>query len=154
MIKDKKFSRDNLQVAIVDDDKDDRLLLNKALAKVNGTTKVDMFSSGEKFLEYLHTPMAELPDISLIDINMPEKDGFQVIREIKNDLNLAPLCVLVYSTSNSHFDIRKAMDAGANGYIQKPNSYRELLGICEVILQKDWRESCPANNLEDFMITY
>ena len=153
MIKEKKFSRDNIQVAIVDDDSDDRILAKKALLKCDDTVDVIEFKGGNEFLEYLRRPMAELPDIVLMDINMPEKDGFGTTAEIKGDLNLAPLCVLIFSTSSNESDIRKAMEAGANGYIQKPNSYKGLLKICADILKRDWRESCPSNETEEFLIS-
>lgn len=151
MIKEEKFSRQHLKIAIVDDDPDDRSLLKKAVIKVESSTKVQCFHNGREFLNYLLSPMAELPDIALIDINMPKLDGFKTTEQIKADLNLAPICVLMFSTSKSKKDIARAITVKANGYIQKPHNYQELLQICRNILRYDWRESCPPYDFDNFV---
>lgn len=151
MIKEKKISRQNLKIAIVDDDPDDLELLKKAVYKVEQSTKVQCFSNGQEFLDYLRSPMAELPDIALIDINMPKLDGFKTTEEIKSDLNLASISVLMFSTSKSNYDIKRAIKVKANGYIQKPHNFKSLLQICQEILEKDWRESSLPNDIDDFV---
>ncbi|NNE93298.1 MAG: response regulator [Verrucomicrobiales bacterium] len=67
--------------------------------------------------EYSH---ARTPDLILLDINMPEKNGFEVLAEIREDKSLSTIPIVMFTTSDEESDIRKAYSMGANSYIEKP----------------------------------
>lgn len=70
-----------------------------------------------------------MPDLILLDLNMPLKDGREVLREIKSDPSLRGIPTIVMTTSADDDDLRYCYDTGANSYIIKPSSYSELLDV-------------------------
>ncbi len=100
-------------------------------AKSNIKNPYMSFNTGAGFLEYISkTDMAALPLLVLIDINMPEMNGFEVLknlRSMKGFENL-PLCSVLSSSSDSQ-DIEKSFELGANAYLVKPNNAKEYLSL-------------------------
>ena len=82
---------------------------------------------------------AKRPDIVLLDLNMPLKDGREVLEEIKNDKGLRTIPVVVLTTSDAEPDILTSYDLGANCYLQKP------LGLSDFLL--------VVKSVEDFWLT-
>lgn len=94
---------------------------------------------GEELLDYLlrrgdYADPAESPDpdLVLLDLNMPRKDGRAALREIREDDRLRRLPVIVLTTSDAERDVYSSYDLGANSYIIKPNSFD---AFCEVMAQ-------------------
>jgi len=73
------------------------------------------------------------PDIILLDLNLPKKDGREVLREIKEDENLHNIPVIVLTTSNAENDIFRAYDLHANAYITKPLDFDQFIKVVESI---------------------
>jgi CheY-like chemotaxis protein len=118
-----------------DDDPDDRLLLRDA-ARECGLGPVSFVDDGEELLAYLRREgkFADAsewpwPSIVLLDLNMPRKDGREVLREIKSDPRLRTLPVVIMTTSSAPFDVAVSYETGASSYITKPVSYEGLLSV-------------------------
>jgi len=71
----------------------------------------------------------ELPDLILLDINMPKKDGFDVLAELKSDPVLRTIPVIVFTTSDCHEDVDRAYQKGANTFITKPVTLADLTHV-------------------------
>lgn len=134
-------------VFLADDDSDDRELFETACSEVDSGILYRTFGDGKSLLDFLKQSDNELPDILFLDINMPKKNGFQCLKEVRNTDRLYDLCVIMYSTSNNSRDICKSYELGANGFVQKPNSFSDLKEILAKIFDTNWRD--PCSKLDD-----
>jgi CheY-like chemotaxis protein len=121
-----------MKILMTDDDSDDKLLALFAFKKLNAAHSMDFVANGQELIDYLVARAesnAELPDLILLDLNMPVKDGRQALREIKADKRLNHLDIIIFSTSTSEDDRNQTLGLGARSFIVKPSNYTELVGI-------------------------
>jgi two-component system response regulator len=122
----------------VEDDPGDRLLTEKSLSATKLDLRLSVVEDGEQALQYLRRQPpyenAAFPDIVLLDLNLPKKDGREVLAEIRQDPDLTHLPVVILTTSQSESDILKSYELHANCYITKPvdlTKFREVLRALE-----------------------
>lgn len=123
-------------ILIAEDDADDRYLLKMAFAEKGLTDNIHFAENGKDVIEYLaknKLHLQQLPKLILLDLNMPQKDGRQVLREIKENSEYKKIPVVVFSTSKNEVVIEKCYELGANSYIIKPISFDGLLQVVEQI---------------------
>jgi CheY-like chemotaxis protein len=121
-----------MKILIADDDSDDRSLASIALTELKSGHVVDFVEDGQQLLDYLNGKVnarQRLPDLILLDLNMPRKDGREALKEIKASASLKGLTVVILSTSTSDDDKRFALNYGAAHYIVKPSAYSDLVSI-------------------------
>lgn len=136
-----------MKILMTDDDYDDRLLALVAFKELNGAHSIDFVTNGQELIDYLTTRLAlkrELPDLILLDLNMPMKDGRETLQEIKGHPKLRHLDVIIFSTSNSQTDREFTLGLGAREYIVKPPDQDKLkdvfMQICDDLITKPgWR---------------
>ncbi len=118
-------------ILIAEDDADDRFLLNAAFKHNEAPEKLVFVENGVELFDFLYSCLnnenCNLPSFILLDLNMPKKDGREVLKEIKSIPLLRNIPVIVFSTSNSNLEIQRCYDLGANSYIAKPNSFEQLV---------------------------
>ncbi|GBF20405.1 response regulator rcp1 [Arenibacter sp. NBRC 103722] len=141
-----------LNIALADDDEDDRTLFKKAMSEIKIKTKLSLFNNGKELMDYLTLPNVILPEIVFLDLNMPIKNGMQCLNEIRNHPRLQDLLVAIYSTSSSEADIEETFVNGANIYINKPNSFGALKQAIEKVLQLNWQYHTSALNKDNFLL--
>lgn len=135
--------RDTLRASILiaEDDPDDQLMLQDAFSEAAPHCQLHFVSNGVELMHYLaraeQNPGTHLPDLLLLDLNMPLKDGRQALQELRANPTFTPLPVVILTTSNSDEDRSACIAGGANGYLVKPPSYKELLNIV-ASLQHYW----------------
>jgi two-component system, response regulator len=119
---------------IAEDDPDDRLLIREAFKESLVSNTIYFVEDGVELLDYLHwhgkfdnPANAPLPDLILLDLNMPRKDGRESLAEIKKDPNLRYIPVVVLTTSKAEEDIMRSYDIGAASYITKPVTFDGLV---------------------------
>jgi two-component system response regulator len=125
----RKFS-----ILIAEDDPDDRFLIKKAFEENKAGETVHFVDNGIKALEYLKKIQEEnhsYPNLIILDLNMPFKNGKEVLKEIKEDVVLKKIPVVIFSTSSNESVIDKCYELGANTYIIKPISFEQLLKVVE-----------------------
>jgi len=129
-------------VLMAEDDSDDRLLVQDALAECCWEGELRFVGDGEELLEYLRQSGkysqpadAPRPGLILLDLNMPRKDGREALREIKADANLRRIPVVVMTTSKASADIGRMYDLGANSFIAKPVQFEALVNVLRVLGQ-------------------
>jgi CheY-like chemotaxis protein len=119
---------------MADDDPDDRLLIKEAFEESLVSNSIYFVEDGVELMDYLrhqdkfsdpHT--APMPDLILLDLNMPRKDGREALAEIKSDPNLRYIPVVVLTTSKAEEDIIRSYDIGAASYITKPVTFDGLV---------------------------
>src|SRR4051794_29242611 len=86
-------------VLLADDDEDDCLLFKDALDELTLPVKLTITNNGEQLMQLLGDPNAALPDIVFLDLNMPRKNGFECLTEIKESERLKQLPIVIFSTS-------------------------------------------------------
>lgn len=116
-------------VLMADDDEDDRLLAHEALLESQETYDMHFVKDGVELMEYLRgegkyrNQPAPKPGLILLDLNMPRKDGREVLAELKSDSVLAEIPVVILTTSNSQEDLQYSHDLGAAFYQTKPVTF-------------------------------
>ncbi|REA55431.1 response regulator [Dyadobacter luteus] len=139
-----------VHILLADDDDDDTSLFQEALEQVPTNTRLDVAENGMELMSILERLKAK-PDLIFLDMNMPVKNGMECLTEIRNSSSYKDIPVVILSTSIADYLIQSAYQAGANLYIQKPNSFSGLISIIKKCLseKEKLRVSVP---LEQFLI--
>ena len=126
-----------INVLLVEDDPGDVLMTREAFAE-NLHNRLDVVTDGEAALDYLRheEPYADAPrpDLILLDLNLPRRDGREVLQEIKADPQLRHIPVIVLTTSQAEEDVLRSYQLHANAYVTKPVDFE---GFVEAIRQID-----------------
>jgi len=141
---------EDIFILIAEDDADDRFLLQAAFEENGFNDKLHFVENGVEVLEYLGQlekdgNSKKFPRFILLDLNMPKKDGREVLKEIKQHPELKKIPVVIFSTTNNEQEMRRCYELGANSYITKPNSFESLLKTVAA-LRSYWMQtsSIPA----------
>ena len=122
-----------IRLLMAEDDPEDQMLVRKAFAQAHLANDFMIVNDGEALMDYLYrrSPYEEAhrPDLILLDLNMPRKDGREALREIKADPRLRAIPVVVLTTSAAEEDILRTYDFGVNSYIQKPVTFSKLVEL-------------------------
>jgi len=123
---------EDIFILIAEDDTDDRFLLRSAFKENGFNDTLHFVENGVELIDYLLStaqPGADirLPRFILLDLNMPKKDGREVLREIKQNPQFKKIPVIIFSTTNNEQEMRRCYELGANSYITKPNSFESLI---------------------------
>lgn len=118
-------------ILMIDDNPTDVLLIKEALAFCEVDSEIYVAEDGIYALEYLkqqgQNPQAPRPDLILLDLNMPRKNGFEVLAELKANPELNTIPVIIYTSSVIKEDIKAAYNSYANGYIRKSVDFDECI---------------------------
>ncbi len=106
------------QILLVEDSSADALLIQEALRQAGLDQPVEVVTDGEQALARLRS--GPLPDLVLLDLNLPRKDGREVLAEVKSDPELRSIPVIVLTTSTAPPDVTFAYTHHANSYVRKP----------------------------------
>ncbi len=117
-----------MDVLLADDDSDDCLLFKDALADFPGRATLTTVSDGEQLMMALERATS-LPDVLFLDLNMPRKNGFECLLEIRSTEKLKSLPVIIFSTSFDPDIARKLYLDGAHFYMRKPSEFRVLTQV-------------------------
>jgi CheY-like chemotaxis protein len=141
---------DEIFILIAEDDADDRFLLQSAFDENGFKDNLQFVENGVEILEYLQSLISaptpkKLPRFILLDLNMPKKDGREVLKELKQHPELKKIPVVIFSTTNNELEMRRCYEMGANSYITKPNSFESLIKTVAA-LRSYWMQtsSIPA----------
>jgi len=135
---------------MADDDADDRFLVQAAFEDNDLINRIVFFEDGEQLLEYyIADNSQEIPHLILLDLNMPKRDGREVLKVIRKNEKWDQVPIIIFSTSNAPDDIFTSYQLGANCYIVKPSSYEELKDLI-LRVHKFWlqnkRVSCSIKD--------
>ena len=123
-----------MTILIAEDDAEDRFLIQTAFEEKGYTDKLDFVENGVELISYLTDKgKDDMPRIILLDLNMPKKDGRQVLRELKQHELFKRIPIVVFTTTKNENEIGRCYDLGANTYIVKPTTFNELLFLVEQI---------------------
>lgn len=128
---------ENIKILLVDDDPGDTELTKEMLEE--SKLKLDLYTveDGVYAMEFLRKEGeysdAPTPDLVLLDLNMPRKDGRETLQEMKNDPDLRHIPVVILTTSDSNSDVVKSYASGANCFVKKPVDLHEFQKVVSAI---------------------
>jgi chemotaxis family two-component system response regulator Rcp1 len=132
-----------VEILLVEDNPADALLMEEALLEGKMLNSLHVAGNGDEALDFLYRRGeyrdSPRPDLIMLDLNLPKKDGREVLAEIKNDPDLKTIPVVVITTSKSEEDIVKSYNLHANCYITKPVQLNQFFEV--------------VKNIEDFWFT-
>ena len=120
-----------VEILLVEDSEPDILLTEEAFSEARVANRLHVARDGEEALQFLRRQGehagAPRPDVILMDINMPRKNGLEVLEEIKADPELRSIPVLILTTSQAEDDVRRSYSGHASGYVVKPVGFENFL---------------------------
>ena len=127
-----------IDILLVEDDPGDVLITKEALEHSKVTNSLNIVDDGEQALAYLRHEGdyadATRPDLILLDLNLPRRDGREVLAEVKADPDLRRIPIVVLTTSQAEEDILRSYDLHANAFVSKPVDFDRFV---EVVRQVD-----------------
>jgi len=125
-------------VLVADDDLDFQLIIRMALEAAGFKGSINIVENGEDLMDFLHHrgkyAGSEIPELIILDLNMPQKSGREALKEIKTDRHFKSIPVVILSVSTSPEDRQLGRDFDCS-FIQKPDSYSQWVNAMEAILK-------------------
>jgi len=136
-------------ILLADDDTDDCYFFKVALEELMLSTNLTTVQDGEQLMKLLTKETSGLPDVLFLDLNMPRKNGFECLSEIKLNKRLKPLSVIIFSTSFEHEVVNLLFENGALYFIRKPSEFSKFKQIIQqtVILIAQGLHSGQTENI-------
>lgn len=126
-----------IEILLVEDNPGDVLLTQEALTENRILNRLSVAEDGIEAMDFLRSQgrfsTAPHPDLILLDLNLPRKNGFEVLQEIKLDPDLRRIPVVILTTSSADKDILRSYDLHANCYISKPVKWNEFIDVVHSI---------------------
>ncbi len=144
------MQKDLNKIFLADDDEDDCLLFEEALFEIDANFNLTICNDGVELMNTFDTKVPPSPRLLFLDINMPRKNGFECLIEMKQTEKLKDIPVIVFSTSGDHNYVNQARQFGAHYYIRKPGTFNQLKIIIEKVLTIDW-ENNPHIPFDSFL---
>ena len=120
-----------IDVLLVEDDPGDVLMTREAFEHNKVRNSLHVVGDGVEAMEFLRA--GTRPDLILLDLNLPRKDGREVLAEIKSDESLRSIPVVVLTTSEAEEDILRSYDLHANAYVTKPVDFDRFIDVIRQI---------------------
>ena len=121
-------------IILADDDTDDCELFQDAVKELSIQTKLSILENGVELMAILKETVPPPPDVIFLDLNMPLKNGYEALIEIRNTPKLKGIPIVIFSTTASDDAVNKTYEHGANYFICKPSSFSLLKKVIETVL--------------------
>ena len=126
-----------IEILLIEDDPGDVLMTQEAFADYKIANRLTVLSNGEDAIAYLRKQgrFADVatPDLVLLDLNLPRRDGREVLLDIKSDADLRRIPVVVLTTSEAEEDVIAAYNLHANAYVRKPVDFDQFVAAVRAI---------------------
>jgi CheY-like chemotaxis protein len=125
-------------ILVVEDDRDDALLIQRALRRAKLINPLQVLANGEQAIQYLKGDgqysdrlTYPLPELVLLDLQMPRVSGLEVLKWIREQPEFRTLPIVILTSSDQAPDARRAYELGANSYLIKPGNFQELAQMAQ-----------------------
>ncbi len=138
-----------IHILLVEDNEGDIILTLEAFEECKVKTEISVAKNGKEALDFVFKRGAfadvKKPDLILLDINLPIFNGHEVLRQIKTDINLKKIPVIMLTTSSNQKDISEAYEHHCNSYIKKPLEISEFLSAV-LKIEEFWLQLTTLSN--------
>ncbi|MFT5251763.1 MAG: CheY-like chemotaxis protein [Flavobacteriales bacterium] len=142
-----------LNIYLAEDDEADCLLFKEAIDELPVKVKLTIVRDGQQLVELLTQEVNTLPDVLFLDLNMPRKNGFAALGQIKRNEKLLNLPVIVLSTANDETKVKMVFKDAAHYYIRKPAKFIELKEVLYKAIKLIAEGNLDLPKQENFLIT-
>jgi len=143
--------KNTINILMADDDQDDHYFFAQALKTLPILTKLVTVDDGEELIDYLTKNERKSPDLLFLDINMPRKNGYECLLEIKGNKNLKDFPIIMYSTSLKDTLADLLFENGAHYYLRK-GDFNELVKYLNLVLTMFLKNKLKRPSKEDFFL--
>jgi len=143
----------SINILLADDDADDRIFFEEALEGYSLTTHLTAVHDGEQLMQLLTKDTNEVPHVLFLDLNMPRKNGFECLTEIKLNQKLKQFPVIIFSTSFEQEVVNQLYKIGAQYFIRKPAAFSQFKQIIQHTLQLIAQENISQPDRGNFVLT-
>ncbi|MEL1255406.1 response regulator [Flavobacterium sp. DGU38] len=133
----------DITIFYTDDDEDDLSIFSDAVESLQKKVNLQTYTGGQKLLNAIYNPPPK-PHIVFLDLNMPGKNGFDVLAELRDNEEKIQIPIIVFSTSNEPGIIEKCRLLGASCFMTKPVLMRDIIKSIDYALETDWRNFVPT----------
>jgi CheY-like chemotaxis protein len=141
-----------IQLLLADDDKDDSDLFKEALDELLLPANLEIVRDGERLMQLLNKQAVALPQALFLDLNMPRKNGFECLSEIKQNDKLKDLPIIIFSTSYDHDIVNLLHSNGAHYYISKPNEFTKLKDVIHAAVSAVTQKGYVKPDRDNFVL--
>jgi CheY-like chemotaxis protein len=134
----------DLTIFYTDDDEDDLSIFADAVESLPKKIQLQTYNGGDKLLNAIYNP-PPTPHLVFLDLNMPGKNGFDVLSEMRNGDKAIDIPVVIFSTSNEPTIIEKCRRLGANYFITKPVLMKDIIRSIQHAIEIDWKKFIPTD---------
>lgn len=128
---------ERIDILLVEDNEGDILLVKEALELSENNYNLHVITNGEQVMDYLKQrgefKDKRLPDLILLDLNLPRKNGKDILRDIKSDSDLEVIPIIIFTSSNAESDIVSCYKLKANSYVNKPADFLDYVNVIKNI---------------------
>lgn len=142
-----------VNILLADDDTDDCIFFQEALEEFTVLTQLTTVHDGEQLMQLLKKGTNELPTVLFLDLNMPRKNGFECLSEIKRSKKLKSLPVIIFSTSFEQEVVNLLYKNGAHYFIRKPSEFSQFKKIIQQTLVLIMLGNITQPHEENFVLT-
>lgn len=143
----------HINILLADDDTDDCQFFKVAIEELPFSKQLTTVHDGEKLMQHLLTDENELPHVLFLDLNMPRKNGFECLSEIKLSEKLKQLPVIIFSTSFEQEVVNLLYNNGAQYFIRKPSEFSQFKRIVQQTITLIMHENIKQPSRENFVLT-
>lgn len=126
-----------MNILIIEDNKPEQVILQEAFTEAGVQCQLSMVNDGIEALRFMNQEGefkdAPRPQLIILDLNLPRKNGREVLVEIKNNPQWSHIPILIFSNSESPRDIQECYSRHASAYLNKPSSFQEFVELACVI---------------------
>ena len=142
-----------VHILLAEDDRDDRLFFKNAFNGLKIDNRLSICENGTDLMDYLKGAEV-VPDILFLDLNMPGKNGFECLKEIRSTGRYSDMTVAIYTSLSLPAIQNEVLLAGANVFIKKPNDPDVLKKILLEVMYINWQYMTDGLSKENFMLSY
>lgn len=139
-------------IFIADDDMDDLILFEDALREICKDSQLTTAKDGQQLMQILDETVPPPPDVIFLDLNMPRKNGFECLDEIKHSLKLKNIPIVIFSTSDQPEAVNRVYEQGADHFLKKPSSFPLLKQAIQKVLAINWAEQSAQPSKDKFIL--
>lgn len=139
-------------IFIADDDTDDLILFEDALREISEDSQLTTAKDGQQLMQILDETVPPPPDVIFLDLNMPRKNGFECLDEIRHSAKLKNIPIVIFSTSDQPEAVNKVYEKGAHHFLKKPSSFPLLKQAIQKVLAINWSEYAAQPSKDKFIL--